>query len=481
MKHLCHKAVEDALTAGASYADIRIVSSESENILVRNGRIARLNKAEDMGFGVRVIKDGAWGFASSNIITRENIEKVVKRAVETAQSSAALKREDIILTDEPAYQDTWSTTCLINPFKIPLSDKVDLLMAADKILRIDDRIKSAESSMNFRIKQQYLCTSEGTFIDQRILWSGGGISATAVKDGDVQRRTYPSSFGGQFMTLGWELIESLKFEKNAERIREEAVALLSADPCLQKTGALIINGEQLALQIHESVGHATELDRALGMESNFAGDTFATTEKLGNFRYGSDIVNLVCDSTIPGGMATMGYDDDGVRAQRWNLVKDGMFIGYQTNRALAHKIGQNRSSGNNRADGWNNIPMIRITNLSLEPGEWNLDDMIADTDDGIMMSTNRSWSIDQRRLNFQFGCEIGWEVKNGKKTRMLKNPSYQGITPEFWGSCDAICNRGHWILWGLVDCGKGQPMQTVEMSHGAAPSRFRNVKMGIMG
>lgn len=215
------------------------------------------------------------------------------------------------------------------------------------------------------------------------------------------------------------------------------------------------------------------------MEANYAGTSFATTEKLHKFRYGSEIVNLVADSTVPTGLATIGYDDDGVRAQRWHIVKNGILNGYHTNRELAHVIGEERSKGCNRADGYDNIPIIRITNLSLMPGSWELDDLIKDTKDGIFMDTNRSWSIDQKRLNFQFGTEIAWEIKNGKKTRLLRNANYQGITPEFWNSCDAICNENYWQLIGVPNCGKGQPGQRAEMSHGCAPARFRNVMVGV--
>lgn len=481
MKTLCQLALDTAAQIGASYADIRLVTIRNEYITVRNGKIAEMELEEDAGFGVRVIKNGAWGFAASNDISKAGIDKTAALAVKIAQASASLKAEDVRLSEETAHRAVWSTTYLIDPFEVPLERKVDLLMAVDEILRKDKRIAAAEASLRFKTEHQLLLTSEGAFIDQKLMQSSGGYSATAVENSEVQVRSYPNSFRGQCMSAGYELIDSLKLAENAERVREEASALLSADPCPARETALILDGSQLSLQIHESVGHPTELDRVLGMEESFAGSSFATTEKLGNFRYGSDIVNLVCDNTIPGGMATFGFDDDGVRAQRWHIVRDGIFAGYQTNRALADKIGAARSTGSNRADGWRHIPMIRIGNLSLEPGEWTLEDLIADTGDGIYMETNRMWSIDQRRLNFQFGCELGWEIKNGKKTRLLKNPSYQGSTPEFWGSCDAICNRDYWTLWGIWDCGKGQPMQTAEMSHGAAPARFNNIKVGISG
>lgn len=281
------------------------------------------------------------------------------------------------------------------------------------------------------------------------------------------------------MTLGYELVRGLHLLENAERVREEAIALLTAPTCPSGKRDVIIDGSQLALQIHESVGHATELDRVLGMEANYAGMSFATTEKLNNFTYGSPKVNLVCDSTVPGGLATVGWDDDGVRAQRWHLVQNGKFVGYQYNRELAHTIHAQRSSGNNRAMGWSHIPIVRITNLSLMPGDWELDKLLADTEGGIFLETNRSWSIDQWRLNFQFGVEAAWEIKGGKKGQLYKNANYQGITPEFWRSCDAICSDKYWTLWGVHNCGKGQPGQTAEMSHGAAPTRFRNVEVGV--
>jgi len=257
------------------------------------------------------------------------------------------------------------------------------------------------------------------------------------------------------------------------------VALLTAPECPGGQKDLIINPNQLFLQIHESVGHPTELDRVMGMEANFAGTSFVTTEKLNKLQYGSEIVNIVADSTIPGGLATQGYDDDGVAAQRWHLIKNGLFTGYLTNRETAHIIGEERSKGCNRADGWNRLPIIRMTNISLMPGDWTLDDLIADTDDGILIDCNKSWSIDDKRINFQFATEIAWEIKNGKKGQILKNPTYQGKTTEFWNSCDAICDDDHFVLWGTANCGKGQPGQTASMSHGCPPARFKNVTVGV--
>lgn len=479
MKQLAQRAVETAKVRGASYADCRIIFTKEEYLSVQNGRVGNMALSEDIGFGIRVIADGAWGFACSPDVTPDEIDRVAALAVRVAKASAMLKRLDVRLAPEPVVDERWQTPITEDPFAVSLEDKLALLFQLDKVLHADKRIKTAEGTLSFKSEHQWMATSEGSFIDQLLIRSGAGYSATAVGNDEVQVRSYPNSFRGQYMTLGYELVRGLHLLENAERVREEAVALLTAPTLPHGQRDVIIDGSQLGLQIHESVGHATELDRVLGMEANYAGMSFATTEKLRNFRYGSDLVNLVCDSTVPGGLATLGWDDDAVRAQRWHLVQNGQFVGYQFNRELAHTIGAERSVGNSRAEGWVNIPIVRITNLSLMPGSFELDDLLADTEGGVWLETNRSWSIDQWRLNFQFGVEAAWDIKGGKKGQLYKNANYQGITPKFWGSVDGIANEKSWVLWGVHNCGKGQPGQTAEMSHGAAPTRFRNVTVGV--
>ncbi|MDI6732531.1 MAG: TldD/PmbA family protein [Planctomycetota bacterium] len=480
MKELCNVALDTAKNLGATYADIRIINFRTEDIQVRNGKAGGFEQSESLGAGIRVIANGAWGFACTGKLTQEEIVRTTTLAVEIARASAILKKEDIQLTKEKTYVDFWQTPFVIDPFAVSKDEKLDLLFRIDAILRKHKSIKEAFSSMSFRREHQHFANSEGSFIEQILLRSGGGYSATAVGNGDTQTRSFPASFRGQYCSMGYELIKSLPLIENAERIRSEAVALLKAPLCPSGKKDLILGGAQLVLQIHESVGHPTELDRVLGMEESFAGRSFLTTEKYGsNYKFGSAIVNIVADGTVPGGLATFGYDDDGVRAQRWHLVQNGIFSGYQTNRELALKVAEGTSRGCCRADGFARIPMIRNNNISLMPGTWELDDLIKDTKDGIYMDVNKSWSIDQMRLNFQFGCEIGWEIKNGKKTRMVKYPNYQGITPEFWASCDAICNDKYWVLWGVPSCGKGEPVQTAEMSHGCSPTRFRQVTVGV--
>ena len=471
------KAIDTAASLGAQYSDARVILTRTENIEMDNGVVSELDLGETCGIGVRVLVEGAWGFASIN--SYHNADQAAARAVQVARASARVKKDAVRLAPEKAHRDRWQSPYDIDPFRIPLEQKIDLLRKVDQILRQKPEIVRATGRLEFIRERQFMATSEGALIDQEFLRSGGGYTAFSAGNGDTQQRSYPSPHGGAFRSGGYEFIESLKFLEHAARVRDEAVALLTAPHCPAGQSDLILEGHQLALQIHESVGHPLELDRVLGMEASFAGRSFATLEKKGAFQYGSPLVNLVADSTLPGGLATHGYDDDGVTASRWHVVQDGLFQTYFTNRELAHVLDEERSRGCSRAQGFAHIPIIRIPNLSLMPGDWRYDDLIADTDDGILMASNKSWSIDQMRLNFQFGCEIAWEIKGGKLGRMFKNPNYQGITPEFWRSCDAICDNDSWQLWGVHNCGKGEPMQVAEMTHGNAPARFRGVRIGV--
>jgi TldD protein len=384
------------------------------------------------------------------------------------------------MVEEEAYIDSWQSPFRKDPFELPLENQLALLLGADAEMRRIKGVTLTETGMQFRKIDSWFASSIGSRIHQRKLITGCGIAATSFKGEEIQKRSYPNSFGGQHSLEGYELVESLELLKHAPRVAEESVALHSAAQCPEKTGTLILGGSQLGLQIHESVGHPIELDRVLGQEANFAGTSFLTLDQLNKLRYGSDIVNVVADARLEHGpgLGSFAYDDEGVPAQCTDIIKDGQFRGYLSNRETAHLIGLKRSSGTMRTESWNRLPIIRMTNISLKPSTWDFENLIADTDDAIFMETNRSWSIDDRRYQFQFSTEVGWEIKGGKKTRMLKNPSYSGITTEFWNSCDAICSRDHWVLWGTPNCGKGQPMQTMGTGHGASPSRFRNVKIG---
>ena len=336
--------------------------------------------------------------------------------------------------------------------------------------------------MNFRRYEQWFFSTEGSDIHQTITSSGAGYAAHSFKGTEIQKRSYPNSFGGQFQNKGYELIDELQLLDHAQEIAEQAVALHSADQCPEGNFDIILDSSQLALQIHESVGHPIELDRVLGMEANFAGTSFLTLDKLRTLKYGSEIVNVVADATEAHGpgLGTFAYDDEGVAAQCTPIITNGLFTGYLTSRDTASAIVAKRSGGCLRAEGWNRLPIVRMTNVSILPNDspLTLEQLIASTDLGVLMETNRSWSIDDKRYNFQFGCEIGWEIVAGKRRRMLKNPSYSGITTEFWNSMDAICSRDEWTFWGTPNCGKGQPQQVMGTGHGAAPARFRNISVG---
>ena len=354
-----------------------------------------------------------------------------------------------------------------------------LLLEADKIMRKEREVRVSRASLHFLREKKTFSSTEGSHIEQERVESGGGITATAVKEGEVQVRSYPGNFGGDFTTRGYEFIESLKFTEHAERVGREACLLLGAKPCPSKETTLVLDGGQLALQVHESIGHPIELDRVLGTEASYAGTSFLTLDKLNSLPYGSEIVNVTADATLEGGLGTFAYDDEGVKAQRVPIIKNGLFVGYLTSRETASRV-NGESNGTMRADGWNRIPLIRMTNINLEPGERTFEELIAEIKEGIYMETNRSWSIDNKRLNFQFGTEIAREIKDGKLGQMFRNPTYTGITPQFWGSCRAIANKDHWRIWGVSNCGKGQPGQSAHVGHGTAPAKFENVRVGIL-
>src|SRR5258706_292564 len=357
MDGLAREALDTAVSRGAGYADSRLLETIREDLVVKDGQLCGLDQSESRGIGVRVLVDGAWGYAATDDLTREGVQACAAHAVAVGKASARVLEGPVRLASEPSHRAGWA-----------------------------------------------------------------------------------SSSAGEF--------------------------------------DVVLEGSQLALQIHESVGHPTELDRVLGLEANYAGTSFLTLDTLGTLRFGSPKVNLVADATLPHGLATFAFDDEGVEAQRWPIVRDGLFVGYLTSRELAHRVGEPRSRGCVRSDGWNHIPMIRMVNLSLMPGAGSLDDLLADTGHGLYMETNRSWSIDQLRYNFQFKTEIAWEIKKGKRVRMLRNPTYQGITTQFWNSCDFVCGQEAWKPWGVTNCGKGQPGQVAEITHGASPARFRKVLVG---
>jgi len=480
MKDLTQKALDVSIGQGASYADIRIVTITDEDITIKRGNIDVLNLTTRTGFGIRTIANGGLGFAGSYLLEPREIERVAKLAVRIAKASGVTRKIPIRLVEEKAVVDTYKTSIQKDPFLVPTEEKISLLMEADKRMQdFSDKVKMTESDFRAFREDKVFASSEGAYITQQITFCGGGISCTAIEGGkQPQTRSLPTSFRGDFSTQGYEYFEQLHLVDLTDKAATEAIALLDAKQCPSGKENLILDGNQLMLQVHESCGHPTELDRVLGTEAAYAGTSFLTPDLLGNLKYGSDLVNITADSTIPGGLGTFGYDDEGVSARRTELIKDGLFVGYQSSRETATILGLERSSAGMRADNAQHIPLIRMVNINLEPGDWKRDELIADTKHGILLSTNKSWSIDDKRLNFQFGTEIAWEIVDGELGQILKNPTYAGITPEFWGEMDAH-TKDDWRIWGTPNCGKGQPGQIMYVAHGVGTARFRNIDIGI--
>jgi TldD protein len=479
MKELSELALDTAKSRGASYADIRICRYRNQYIFGRDRRIETTADTEDVGFGIRAIVNGAWGFASSYKLEKEEVQRIAALAVEVAKASARLLKQPVELVPEPAYQDHWQSPIQKNPFKIPMEKKIDLILKInDEMLKVAG-IKVATAFLNFNEIWKYFASTEGSFIEQDLIFTYPNFTAVAVEAGDSQTR----SIQVPPEQKGYELIESVDWVEKARKTAEEAVQKVKAKPGISGKKDLILLPSHLCLTMHESIGHATELDRALGWEADMAGTTFATPDKLGTLQYGSPLMNIVGDKLLPFALATVGYDDDGVKAKRFYIIKEGMFIGYQTTRELARFVNEKESKGCAYADSWSSFPLQRMPNIWLKPGEkrLTLDELIADTKDGLLFDGMGSFSIDHQRYNFQFGGDAVWEVKNGKVGDMVKNIAYQSKTTDFWGSLDAVCSQECWENWGVFGCGKGEPGQSARMGHGSAPSRFRQVNIVSAG
>jgi TldD protein len=471
------QALDTAASRGADYADVRFGSVRDEHVEVRNGIVSGFRDSESMGFSVRVFREGAWGFASSAVISAPEIDRVAAQAVDIAKASAKVKGDGIKLLPAGKHVDSFSTPFEIDPATVSLEDRVKYLLDVDAEVRKNKGVTVGKAWIDVWRTRKTFASTEGSLIEQDLLQCGSAVHALAVGNGDVQDRIFPGTCG-LYQTGGYEIVRKAKLVENAERIGSEAVALLTADQCPSGTKDIVLSGDQVSLQIHESIGHALELDRVMGWEANFSGTSFATLDKLGTFRYGSDIVNVVCDMRCPLALATHAYDDEGTPARSVDLIRNGILVGYMAGRDTAH-VAKVEVGGCVRSEYWGRLPMIRIGNVNLEPGNVPQDHLFEGIRDGIYMESNRSWSIDDKRLNFQFGCQIGYEIKNGKKGRLLKNPTYAGMTPAFWGSCDAIGDKSAWVAWGTPNCGKGEPLQTARSCQGASPSRFRGIEVGV--
>ncbi|MEO6488148.1 MAG: TldD/PmbA family protein [Thermoanaerobaculia bacterium] len=459
------------------YADIRYTATHQQHLKVRNGEVDHLASTVDRAIGVRVLVGNGWGFAASSDTSEAAMRATARRALEVAAASNIASTREVWLSDVEPNVSQWASPFQIDPWSVPLDRKLEHLFAATEPMRGDPRIHQVSGEISCYRQEKVFASTDGSHVEQTTTQMGAGIDAVGISNGDFQRRTYPNPFGGDYQAEGWEFIERLDLARRGLQVRNEVLALLDAPKAPSGRFDLIVGSSQLALQVHESCGHPTELDRAMGLEISLAGGSFLQPSMLGHFRYGSPLVNIVADATLPGAIGSFAFDDDGVPAQRFHLVENGMFVGYLTGRDTAPAIGR-RSNGTVRAETAARIPIIRMTNINLEPGRTPLQDIIADTKRGILVDTNKSWSIDDLRLNFQFGCEMAWEIEDGRIGRLLKNPLYTGTTPDFWRSCDAVGDRASWQVWGLPNCGKGDPMQTMRVAHGAPAARFRQVEMG---
>ncbi len=476
MKDFAIDALSQLDRSQVEYADIRVVRRRSETLRVKNGIVEAWSDEEELGFGMRVLAAGTWGFAASHDLTRDQARRTASSALDVALASASVGGPRVRLAPQsPRVADVVGPMAE-DPFAVDTESKLRLLMEADEALR-SPGVTFALAFLGGLWEEKVFASTEGSLIRQTRSEAGGGIQAVAVRDGDVQTRSYPSSGSGSWGQGGFEVIRGLDLVAHGPRLAEEAVRLLDAPFCPRTMTTVILDQDQMALQVHESVGHPTELDRILGSEASYAGTSFLSESDVGRLQYGSEHVTILADATTPGGLGTAPYDDEGVPAKRVPLIRRGRLVGLLTSRETAGLLGQ-ESTGAMRASGWNRIPLIRMTNINLEPGGWALDDLIADTGDGVLMATNKSWSIDDRRLNFHFATEIGWEIKNGRLGRILRGCTYTGSTPSFWRSCDAVCGERDWRLFGVTNCGKGEPGQSMHVGHGASPARFRNVAVG---
>jgi TldD protein len=468
VRDLCRDAVDAALAAGATYADARGAFRRSQSVATKNGNVESVSDVETEGIGVRVLVDGSWGFAGAGTLSDASASEAARRACAFARAAGGGSRE---LAPLDARSGTFKTRVEIDPFSISLDEKIDFCLEAERELARPE-VKVSEAFARAQLERKVLVSSDGVDVEQEHVESGAGIDATAVGDEVTQQRSYPSAFGGLTAQAGWEFVLALGLKDEAARVGEQAAALLRAPECPAGVMDVVIDAEQVALQLHESVGHPTEFDRVLGFEAAYAGTSFLHPEDRGSLRYGSEHMNVTTDPTTPQGLGTFGFDDEGVPAEPQPIVREGVLVGWLGSREVGF-------AGSMRADGWSRMPLVRMTNLHLEPGDATLEELIGGVDRGVYLETNKSWSIDDKRLNFQFGTQIAWEIVDGELGRMLRDATYTGQTPVFWASLDAVGGREAWVLRGLTNCGKGQPGQHAHVSHGTSPARFRNVQVGF--
>ncbi len=470
-------ALSTARRLGATYADIRINRYRIEAISTREKQVQNVSRSQNFGFGVRVLFKGTWGFASSREVTPEEVQRITRQAMDIARANSVYQRKRIALAPARKVVAKWKSSFEKDPFNVGIDDKIQFLLKLNEGALKTQGVSFVTSSMGFVNEQKFYASTDGSRIEQYIIRANPNFNVTAVNrtTGDFQSR---SSLGGP-QGLGYEYMEKYPWMKEAESAGQDAVAKLQAKPIEPGKYDLVLHPSHLWLTIHESVGHPTELDRSLWWEANYAGTSFLTRDKIGKLQFGSKIVNFIADRTQRGGLATIGYDDEGVPGQQWHLIKNGLFVDWQTTRDLASMSPKKKSYGCLHADSWGSVSFPRMPNVSLQPGTENksLDDLVAGVDKGILIYGNGSYSIDQQRYNFQFGGQTFWEIKNGRVGSMVKDVAYQSRTTDFWNSCDALGGVGTYELGGSFNDGKGEPGQSNTVSHGCPVARFRQVNV----
>ncbi|WP_430425045.1 TldD/PmbA family protein [Maribacter litoralis] len=496
-KRMADVALNTAKSLGATYADARIGRYLNQYVFTREDKVQNVVNTESFGIGIRVIANGTWGFASTNSVTEDGIKKATGQAVAIAKANSKIQKEPVKLAPVNAYGEvSWKTPIKKDFKEVPVSEKVDLLLSANAAA-LDNGANFVNSALFMVNEQKYFASTDGSYIDQDIhrLWPTLRVTAVDKSAGTFKTRENMSAPVG----MGYEYLDGLESEKidgpaglrlyrnSYDMVEDATIAAKQAKEKLTAKSVdagkydLVLEPNHLGLTIHESVGHPLELDRVLGYEANYAGTSFASLDKLksGNFKYGSDIVNLVADKTQVGSLGAVGYDDEGVKAKKWDLVRNGVLTNFQAIRDQAHMIGEEESHGCCYAQSWDDVQFQRMPNVSLEPGKekYSIAEMIKDVEKGIYIAGRGSYSIDQQRYNFQFGGTVFYEIKNGEIVGMLEDVAYQSNTQEFWNSCVKICDKDDYRLFGTFFDGKGQPSQVSAVSHGSSTARFNDVNV----
>ncbi len=496
-KELADVALNTAKSLGASYADVRIGRYLNQFISTRENQVQGIVNSESFGTGVRVIANGTWGFAATNDVTADGIKKATERAVAIAKANSKYQKEPVRLAPVEAHGEvSWKTPIQKNAFEVPVSEKVDLLLSANAAA-IENGASFVSSNLFMVNEQKYFASTDGSYIDQDVhrIWPTFNVNVIDKSAGKFKSRaalSAPMGMGYEYMIPKAEdkvngpagivlYRNSYDILSDAAAAAKQAREMINAKSVEPGKYDLVLEPNHLGLTIHESVGHPLELDRILGYEANYAGTSFATLDKLksGDFQYGSRLVNIVADKVQPGSLGAVGYDDEGVKCKRWDLIKEGIYVDVQAIRDQAHIIGNDESHGCCYAQSWSDVQFQRMPNVSLQPGTepYSIDEMISDVEDGIYIVGRGSYSIDQQRYNFQFGGTLFYEIKNGKVTGMLNDVAYQSNTQEFWNSCVKICDERDYRLFGSFFDGKGQPSQVSAVSHGSSTSRFNGVNV----